>query len=187
MVYDPPMRGRKRKPIERQIADGDTRKRGRLKLAEQLASIPKTARGLPDCPRHLRGRARAAWNLLRSELEAMELDATADAMLLEALCTNYETAVRAHLKIAQQGEVLEESIVARDSGKVLGHRFRKNPWVTVRADAHRLMLAFASEFGVSPASRSRLNVTTPAHETEADVEAVLYGPTLTDEEKQKMQ
>jgi P27 family predicted phage terminase small subunit len=180
------MRGRKPKPIAVQIAEGDRRKRGRLKLAEQLASIPKTARGLPDCPRHLRGRARSAWNLLRNELETMELDATADAMLLEAACVNYATAVRAHLKIEKQGEVINDPIVSRDNGKIIGYRAKKNPWLPIREHAHRLLLNFCSEFGVSPAARTRLNVTTPAHD-DADVERVLYGPTLTDEEKQKMQ
>lgn len=181
------MRGRKPLPVERQIAEGDRSKRGRLKLAEQLASIPKTARGLPDCPRHLRGRARSAWNLLRTELEAMQLDATADAMLLEAACVNYATAVRAHLKIEKQGEVIQDPIVSRDTGNVVAYRAKKNPWLPIREHAHRLLLSFCSEFGVNPAARTRLNVSAPAHETDADVERVLHGPLLTDEEKQKMQ
>jgi P27 family predicted phage terminase small subunit len=102
----------------------------------------------------------------------MELDATADAMLLEALCTNYETAVRAHLKIRTQGEVIEDPIVSRDTGKIIGYRARKNPWLPIREHAHRLLLSFCSEFGVSPAARTRLNVTAPVHD-DADVQAVL--------------
>jgi len=169
-----------------QIAEGDTRKRGRLKLAERLASIPTPPHGLPDCPTHLHGRARSAWNLLRRELEMMELDATADAMLLEAACVNYETSVRAHLKIQRQGEVIEEPICSRDTGQIIGHRTKKTPWVAIGEHAHRLLLSFCSEFGISPAARTRLSVVKPSGSSDVDVEAVLCGPTYTDEERQKM-
>lgn len=180
----PAMRGRKPKSIALQISEGDTRRRGRLKLATK--AIPQPAHGLPDCPSHLRGRARAAWNLWRSELEAMDLDAAADAMMLEAACVNYETAVRAHQQIQRQGEVIEEPVIARDSGKVLGHRAKKNPWVGIREHAHRLLLAFCSEFGLAPSARTRLSVTAP-RDTDQDIEAILNSPRLTDAEKEKMQ
>jgi phage terminase small subunit len=114
----PAMRGRKPKPIALQISEGDTRRRGRLKLSTK--AMPQPAHGLPETPNYLHGRARSAWNIWRAELEAMDLDAAADAMMLEAACVNYETAVRAHLQIQKQGEVIEEPIIARDSGKVLG-------------------------------------------------------------------
>jgi len=179
----PAMRGRKPKPISLQISEGDTRRRGRLKLSTK--AIPQPAHGLPDCPRYLRGKARGAWNLWRAELEAMDLDAAVDAMTLAAACMNYATCVKAHLKIEQQGEVIEEPIIARDSGKVLGSRIKKNPWVAIRADAHRLLLAFASEFGLAPAARTRLSVTAPRN-TDQDIEALLNGPRLTDEQKRKM-
>jgi P27 family predicted phage terminase small subunit len=179
----PAMRGRKPKPISLQIAEGDTRRRGRLKLSTK--AIPQLAHGLPECPHYLRGRARSVWNIWRAELEAMDLDAAADAPMLEAACMNYETALKAHLRILQLGEVIEEPIIARDSGKVLGHRVRKNPWVTVREHAQRLLLSFCSEFGLSPSSRTRLNITAVSH-SDADIEALLNGPMLTDDEKQKM-
>jgi len=153
---------KKPKPLALQIAEGDRSKRGRLKLASK--SIPQPMRGLPACPPHLRGRARAAWNLLRNELEAMDLDATADAMLLEALCVNYQTHVKASLKIAQQGEVIKDAILSRDTGQIIGHRSKKNPWLAIREHAHRLLLSFFSEFAISPAARSRLNVPAPAHD-----------------------
>lgn len=181
------MDGRKPKPIPRQIAEGDTRKIGKHKLEERLASVPKGGRGLPDCPRHLSGRARFAWNLLRSELETMELDAKVDALALEALCANYATSVRAHLKIQKQGEVIEDPIVSRDTGKIIGYRAKKNPWLPIREHAHRLLLSFASEFGISPASRTRLSVAPRELYSDEEVQAVLSGPTLTDEEKARMQ
>jgi P27 family predicted phage terminase small subunit len=167
------MRGRKPKPISQQITEGDRRRHGRLKLATK--SNPQPACGLPACPHYLRGHARAAWNVWSAELQAMGLDSAADAQLLEAACVNFQTAVTAHLQIQKQGEVVEELIIARDSGKVIGHRVRKNPWVTVREHAHRLLLSFCSEFGVSPAARTRLNIERPRTD-EDEIEKILSGP-----------
>ena len=181
------MQGRKRKPLERQIAEGDPRQRGKHALEAKLARVPRPTRGLLECPRHLKGRARKAWLFWATELEDMQLDARCDALMLEAACMNYQTAVKAHLKIEKQGEVIEDPIVSRDTGQVLAYRLKKNPWIAVRGDAQRLLLAFASEFGVSPAARTRLNVSAPAHESDEDVQATLYGPTLSDAEKKKLQ
>lgn len=178
------MRGRKPKPISLRIAEGDRRKVGRMKLATK--STPQPERGLPSCPYYLHGRARAAWNVWRVELEAMQLDAAGDAMMLEAACVNFQTAVRAHLKIEEQGEVINEPITSRDTGQIIGYRSKKNPWVAVREHAHRLLLSFCSEFGVSPAARTRLNINPPDH-SEQNIEALLRGPMLTDEQKREMQ
>jgi hypothetical protein len=52
---------------------------------------------------------------------------------------NYATAIKAHLKIAKLGEVIEEPIVSRDTGKILGYRTKPNPWLAIRDRAHRLM------------------------------------------------
>src|SRR6516162_2814097 len=177
------MRGRKPKPISLQIAEGDRRKRGRLKLATK--SSPQPAHGLPACPHYLRGHARSAWNVWSAELQAMGLDSAADAQLLEAACVNFQTAVRAQLKIEKQGEVIDEPIISRDTGQIIGHRSKKNPWVAIRDHAQRLLLSFCSEFGLSPSARTRLNITAPSH-SDADIEALLNGPMLTDDEKQKM-
>jgi hypothetical protein len=73
------MKGRKPKPIDQQIAEGDPRRHGINKLKERLAAEPKATRGLPQCPRHLRGRSRAAWSFWSAELEAMNIDRRPDA------------------------------------------------------------------------------------------------------------
>src|SRR5574337_2001247 len=91
------MRGRKPKPITQHIAEGDPSKLGVNKLDERLAKQPKAARGLPICPRHLSGRARAAWNFWKAELEGMKLDCRPDAMMLEGACVNYARAVQADI------------------------------------------------------------------------------------------
>jgi P27 family predicted phage terminase small subunit len=125
------------------------------------------------------------WDLWRSELEGMSIDAAADAPLLEALCVSYATAVKAHQKLAQLGEVVEEPIVDA-SGKIVGHRLKRNPWLGIRERAHRMLQSLSSDFGLSPAARTRLSVT-PSADSYADIKELLEGPSLTDEEKKKLQ
>jgi len=161
---------------------------GRLKLAAAAQSVPEpSAAGLPDCPSYLHGQARAAWHLWKTELEVMGLDAACDAPTLASACMNFQTVVTAHLKIQKEGAVIREPIVSRDTGLVMGHRVKKNPWVSVREHAHRLLLGFCSEFGISPAARTRLNVNVPKASAAETIDALLNGPMLTDEEKRHMQ
>ena len=179
--------GRKRKPIGQQIAEGDPRQRGKHKLEAKAKQVPKPARGLLECPAHLTGRARAAWQFWAPELETMDLDARCDAPMLEGACLNYARAVEADLRVAKDGIIVEEPILVRGKRVKDLVRLKKHPAIAVSNAAWEKVRSFRSEFGLSPAVRSRLNVSTPAHETDADVERLLHGPTLTDEEKQKMQ
>jgi P27 family predicted phage terminase small subunit len=151
------MRGRKPKPTARQIVEGDPRKKGVNKLQAKLESEPIAARGLPDCPRHLRGRARAAWGFWKLELESMKLDCRPDAMMLEGACVNYAKAVQADLLVAAQGPVVEEPVM-NSEGEQVGSRFKRNPADVVSNAAWRNVRAFCSEFGLSPVSRTRLTI-----------------------------
>lgn len=87
------MRGRKPKPVALRIAEGDPSRRGVHKLEGMLDAEPKAARGLPECPKHLRGVARKAWRFWAEELAGMNLDHRPDAMMLEAACASYQTFV----------------------------------------------------------------------------------------------
>src|SRR6266852_4438003 len=95
------------------MAEGDPRKYGVHKLEAKLAAEPKAARGLPACPRHLRGRARAAWNFWAEELRAMNIDSRPDAHMLEGACVAYEQAVDAYETVRKQGRLIAKRIVDR--------------------------------------------------------------------------
>lgn len=150
------MRGRKPKPISQQIAEGDPRKIGKGKLEERHKKEAKAARGFPPCPRHLRGRARAAWNFWTKELSEMKLDCRPDAMMLEGACVNYARAVQADL-ILQHGCQVTEPILDSE-GDVIGEKIKNHPAVAVSNAAWRNLRAFCSEFGLSPVSRTRLTI-----------------------------
>ena len=160
------MRGRKPKPTAVQIAEGDPRKKGTGKLRERLEREPDARRGLPDCPRHLKGRARAAWAFWNEELASMNLDCRPDAMMLEGACVNYARAVEADAILADEGLVVTEPVITKQ-GDVVGERHKKHPAVEVSNAAWRQLRAFCSEFGLSPVSRTRLTIEKPDKNTQS--------------------
>ena len=152
------MRGRKPKPMAKVEQDGDSRKIGVNKLRAKIAAEPLASRGLPPCPRHLKGRARAAWKFWSVELADMDLDRRPDAMMLEGACVNYGRAVEADLIVARDGMMVEESYVDKRSGEKVILKIKYHPGITVSNSEWRQVRAFCSEFGLSPVSRTRLAV-----------------------------
>ena len=168
------MRGRKPKPVERQIAEGDPSKHGTGKLQQRLEAQVKASRGLPKCPRHLRGRARAAWNLWKEELELMNLDCRSDAMMLEGACVSYERAVEADAMISKEGITITIPIFNKQ-GEEVGRRAQNHPAIAISNRAWLLAKAFCSEFGLSPVSRTRLTIER-GDTGEQDLWEILRGP-----------
>lgn len=152
------MKGRKPKPAGRKLVEGDTRKVGARKLAAQIAREPKAARGLPTCPKHLRGRARAAWNFWREELMAMNLDRRPDAQMLEGACVAYEAAVDSYETLHKQGRLIARRAKDPKTGQLVVTDVRPHPAVAMGNDAWALLRSFCSEFGLSPVSRTRLSI-----------------------------
>jgi P27 family predicted phage terminase small subunit len=153
------MRGRKPKPLKRQIAEGDPRQRGMKKLHERLERQVQPAQGLPPCPKHLIGKAREAWKFWAEELRQMNLDSRPDAMMLEGACVNYARAVAADAIVTSAGMVVKDEFLD-DEGEV--HvRLKMHPAVTVSNMAWRQVRGFCSEFGLSPVSRTRLTIEKP--------------------------
>ena len=136
-----------------------SRKRGVRKLQERLESEPKAAHGLPHCPRHLKGRARATWAFLKEELEAMDLDCRPDALALEGACTSYAIAADAEAILAKEGLQVEQPIFHR--GVKIGTEIRNNPALRIRNQAWARFLQFADRFGLSPQARQQLAIERP--------------------------
>jgi P27 family predicted phage terminase small subunit len=149
--------GRKRKPIERQIVEGDPRQRGKRKLEQKLAAQVKATPGLPSCPRHLKGRARYAWTFWAEELVSLKQDKRPDAQMLEGACTSYALAVQADLILAKDGPIIAELYVEPETKEVIVLSRKKHPAVEIRNRAWGLVRSFCSEFGFSPVSRLRLS------------------------------
>ncbi len=152
------MRGRKPKSIELQIAEGDPRKHGVGKLAEKQKSQLKATQGLPDCPKHLNGRAREAWEFWSSELVGMKIDKRPDAMKLEGACVAYARAVEADLILEREGITIKDVYIDPESKEAIVLKIKKHPAVEISNRAWLTVRAFGSDFGFDPVSRLRLSM-----------------------------
>jgi P27 family predicted phage terminase small subunit len=174
----------RRKPVQRQIAEGDPRKKGMRKLRQELNRQPRTVSGLPECPQHLQGRARAAWDFLKEQLETMDLDARPDALALEGCCTSYAIAADAEEILTKEGLQVESPIFHR--GVRIGTERSNNPALRIRNQAWARFLQFADRLGLSPQARQSLAVDRPRGASDAEIERLLSGPMLSDPEKQEI-
>lgn len=168
------MRGRKPKPNAQQIAEGDPSKRGIVKLHARLSGEPEATKGIPACPKHLKGRARAAWNFWAPELSAMGIDRLPDAMMLEGACVGYSQAVQADLILAKEGPICTHHTADPQTGEPMV-KLRAHPAVSISRSAWTQVRSFCSEFGLSPVSRTRLSAADPAGK-EDDLAAMLNAP-----------
>jgi P27 family predicted phage terminase small subunit len=168
------MRGRKPKLTQRQISEGDPRKKGVHKLKEKLLNEPNAKRGLPECPEHLGERGKAAWRFWAKELADMNLDCRPDAMMLEGACANYDRAVDADIMLLKAGIVIEEPITDKE-GLVVGYKLKTHPAVAVSFKAWSQVKAFCSDFGLSPVSRTRLDIDKSKNQ-DSELENLLSAP-----------
>lgn len=157
------------------MAEGDPRKHGKNKLEERLAAGPKATTGLPNCPRHLKGRSRSVWNFFSEELAAMKLDKRPDGPMLEGVCRAYERAVQADLILDKQGLTFDEKFID-DTGEVHILKIKKHPAVEISNRSWLIVKAFCSEFGLTPVSRIRLSVANQDDEGADDLAAMLSRP-----------
>jgi P27 family predicted phage terminase small subunit len=144
-------------------------------LAQQLDAEPKASRGLPECPEHLKGRAREAWIFWSEELATMNLDRTCDANMLEGACIAYEAAVDAYETIQKQGRFIAKKVLDPKTNNIVVTDVKSHPAVRQGNQALALMKSFCSEFGLTPVSRIRLAVMTEP-DAEADLLELLGRP-----------
>mgnify|MGYP000508740079 CR=1 FL=1 len=171
------MAGRKPKPAARQIAEGDPRKRGKHKLIDAQNREPDAKRGLPECPKHLKGLARDMWNFWADELAHMNLDRRPDAASLEGACRHYARAVEADAILDRDGLIVEESMIDKESGERIVLKVKTHPAVGISSQAWRDAKAFMSEFGLAgPSSRVRLAVDKPEHKKTENLMELLSAP-----------
>lgn len=176
------MRGRKPKPAAQALADGDTRKIGANKLREKCAAEPQAGKGLPECPSHLKGRAREAWDSWVRDLEDMELDRRPDGQMLEGACVAYHRAVQADLMVGREGITRKLWGILKTTDKAGNPKQKRvllkekaHPAIAISLNAWRQVRAFCSEFGLSPVSRTRLSIEKKGGEIE-DLERILNKP-----------
>jgi len=142
------MAGRPRKPTALKIRDGEKNK-NRINRNE-----PKPELSRPTCPQHLSGAAKYEWRRIVPELEKLGLLSQIDRAALAAYCSAYGRWVEAENQLRQ---------LALMSPQTKGLLYKTpndnliiNPLVRISKDSLELMHRYLVEFGMTPASRTRI-------------------------------
>lgn len=132
-------RGAKPKPTKLKIVAGNPGGR-KLNMNEPQVS------GTPECPKGLTAAARKEWARVVDYLAKNGIVGSVDSVGLAAYCQSYSRWLQAEKMIDKEGIVIDGP-----------QGLKKHPAVTVANEASKLMRSFASEYGLTPASRSRIN------------------------------
>lgn len=137
------MRGRRPKPTRVKVLTGNPGKRP-MNMNE-----PRPELTIPECPNELGPLARKEWERLAGELGKLKLLTELDRAALAAYCGAYALWAEATDAIQKYG-----AMVKSPSGYPI-----QSPYVSIANREAEIMMRIASEFGFTPASRSR--ITTP--------------------------
>lgn len=139
--------GRKPKPTALKLLDGNPGKR------PIAPDEPRPIVEAPLCPEHLTAEARTEWDRIVPQLLKLGLLTQVDAVSLAAYCVLYARWCDAERKVTEGGMVVESY------GQTL-----PNPHLSIANNTLKLLHSFASEFGLTPASRTKVRAqpTTPA-------------------------
>jgi P27 family predicted phage terminase small subunit len=114
---------------------------------------PKPPLTLPACPDHITGAARRAWIDFAPALQATGIGTAIDSTALELLCTAYGAYLDASAEVARRGAVWLEKAEGDETPA-----FVYSPFWRVASQEWAKVKSMLSEFGMTPASRSRLRV-----------------------------
>jgi P27 family predicted phage terminase small subunit len=102
---------------------------------------------IPECPAELGPRARAEWDRLSQQLGSLRLLTDLDRAALAAYCAAYALWAEATEAIQKYG-----AMVKSPTGYPI-----QSPYVSIANRQAEIMMRIASEFGFTPASRSRIS------------------------------
>ena len=142
-----PTRGRKPKPTALKVLEGNPGKR-RLNDNE-----PRPEKKAPSCPKWLEPEAKKEWRRLAKKMEMMGVLTEVDMAAFAGYCQAYARWKEAEEFITQHG-----TIVRTPSGY-----WQTVPQVSIAQTYLKVMNRFAEQFGLTPASRSRIIADTGNH------------------------
>jgi P27 family predicted phage terminase small subunit len=142
------MRGRRPKPTRLRKLEGNPGKR------PINPDEPEPPAGIVACPEYLDASGKREWGRIYPLLTASKILTELDATALGAYCQEYSKWIAAEEKVKKLG-----SIVTSPSGYPI-----LNPYVSLGKNALQAMHRFLVEFGMTPASRSRLRIESKSDE-----------------------
>lgn len=139
---------------------------GTFRADRATVNEPKPEPGIPVVPAHLSDEAKVEWGRVTQDLEALGLLTRIDRAALAAYCEWWSDWVDATRKcIGESGKDLKviktgERILYDAEGRITersGGNFVENPYYSIKKRAAELMHKFLTEFGMTPASRTRIS------------------------------
>lgn len=149
-------RGRTPKPTALKKAEGNPGKRALNKHEPQLPAAS------PDAPSHLAGEALTEWQRVAPDLIKAGVFTVADRAALAAYCQAWADWVTAREHLST-----ETMVIVAPSGYEM-----PSPWLGIANRALDKMMKFASEFGLTPASRARIHAEPPKTPEEENEERI---------------
>jgi P27 family predicted phage terminase small subunit len=146
--------GRTSKPTKTKSLTGNP---GRRPLNE---NEPVPEEGVPDMPSGLSPSAQEEWHRIIPILKGMRVLTTAYSAAVAGYCQAYARWFEAEADISEHGSIIEEPIIRRRRGEddeIAGYKRKKNPAVAIANESMKIMRAFLSDFGLSPASLSKVS------------------------------
>src|SRR5258707_3791368 len=135
------MRGRRPKPTRLKMLTGNPGKRPLNK------DEPRPDANIPECPPELGPLARAEWDRLVDELAALRMLTNLDRAALAAYCGAYALWAEATVQLQKYGAMIKSP-----TGFPI-----QSPYLSIANRQAEIMMRIASEFGFTPASRSRIS------------------------------
>ena len=127
------------------------RRRGSKEVAARK-NEPKPAPGAPVCPKHLKGEARAVWNRLVPDLDAVGMLSRVDAGALERYCVMFVRWRECEAVIRADGPVMS---MKTENGS---DYHQQRPEVGMASKLHGHLKDLETAFGLTPSARARLEV-----------------------------
>lgn len=158
------MPGRKPKPTKLKILDGEPNK-NRINPDE-----PQPKSEIPSCPAHLSTPAKTEWKRIVVELGPLGLLTKIDRAELAAYCDAYGQWVLAKRKLNELASMSPDKLAFLY--KTTNGNLIINPLLSVANKAREDMHKFLVEFGMTPASRSRISAS-PSLDGQDDLDRLL--------------
>ena len=152
-------RGRKPTPTAIKELEGNP---GKRPLNERE---PKPAKKAPACPKWLEYEAKKEWRRLAKKMEMMGVLTEVDMAAFAGYCQAY-----ARWKEAEEFISLHGTIVKTPSGY-----WQQVPQVSIAQTYLKVMNRFAEQFGLTPASRSRIIADAGSKDSSDEMERLLGG------------
>jgi P27 family predicted phage terminase small subunit len=118
---------------------------------------PKPESGVPEMPKGLRKTAKREWKRLAPKLDEVGVITKVDGKAFAMYCDAYADWEVAQKKCMEDGMWYSEPVLNHE-GLVVGYKHKQAPWFNVKVTAMKVMKSFLIEFGLTPASRSKLKI-----------------------------